>query len=159
MPRKLFSIFFPCCLLFIICFLLFIPPSPILAQAPTGQPTCDQCGWCGDDPANKPPNWDACMSCLADPKQYYTVFGCLSIVPGVFVQSMLKIVFSVAGGIAFLSVLYGSALVLTSSGDPIKLQNGRETVVSSLIGIFLIIFSVFLLRVVGYDILRIPGFV
>ncbi|MCJ7740989.1 hypothetical protein MUP32_06805, partial [Candidatus Microgenomates bacterium] len=78
--------------------------------------------------------------------------------PGEFVQSMLRIVFSVAGGIAFLSVLYGSALVLTSSGDPIKLQNGRETVVSSLIGIFLIIFSVFLLRVVGYDILRIPGF-
>jgi len=151
MPKKLFSILF-------LCYLLFFSSSPVLAQAPTGQPTCDQCGWCGDDPTTKPPNWDACMSCLSSPKHYYTVFGCLSIVPGEFVQSMLRIVFSVAGGIAFLSVLYGSALILTSSGDPIKLQNGRETVISSLIGIFLIIFSVFLLRVVGYDILRIPGF-
>jgi len=95
---------------------------------------------------------------LSIPKHYYTVLGCLSTVPGVFVQSSLKIVFALSGGIAFLSVLYGSVLVLTSSGDPKKLKNGKDTILYSLIGLFLIIFSVFLLRTVGYDILRIPGF-
>ncbi len=128
------------------------------ALLPTGQPSCDPCGWCQDDPENKPPNWDACMTCLSTPKHYYTVLGCLSTVPGVFVQSMMRIVFGICGGIAFLSVLYGSVLILTSSGDPKKLKNGKDTILYSLIGLFLVIFSVFLLRVVGYDILRIPGF-
>ena len=71
---------------------------------------------------------------------------------------MLAVIFGIAGGIAFLAVLTGSAIVLTSSGYPDRLQTGKDLIVSSIFGLMLIIFSVFLLRVVGFEILRIPGF-
>lgn len=106
------------------------------------------------------------MQCLYAPdgtpreRTYYTVLGCFSTDPAAapFVKSLLSIIFGIAGGLAFLAVLYGSSLVLTSSGDPLKLSQGKEVIISSLFGIFLILFSVFLLRVVGVDILGLPGF-
>ena len=63
-----------------------------------------------------------------------------------------------AGGIAFLLILFGGFQILTSAGNPEKLNEGRELVSSAVAGLLLIIFSVFLLRLIGYDILRIPGF-
>jgi hypothetical protein len=35
---------------------------------------------------------------------------------------------------------------------------GKDIIFSSIFGILLILFSIFLLHFVGYDILRIPGF-
>lgn len=165
MPGRIFF------LLFVICYLLFsfVPPAFAVSATPipsaTGQPTCDLCGWCNQSLNPTPPaNWVACNSCLYDASnnpiqnQYYTVFGCFSTEPGAFVKSTLSIIFSIAGGIAFLAVLGGSAIVLTSSGDPERLQFGKDMVTSSIFGIVLIVFSVFLLRFVGVEILRIPGF-
>ena len=91
-------------------------------------------------------------------KTYFTVFGCLSTEPGEFVKKMLSFLFSIVGGTAFLSVLAGSAMVLTSAGDPEKLRSGKNVITSSIIGLLLVIFSAFLLRTVGFDILKIPGF-
>jgi hypothetical protein len=137
-----------------------MPPSPTSMK----EPACDLCGWCYKGINPSPPTWQACHACIYDATgnetqgSYYTVLGCLSTKPGGFVKSMLSVLFSIAGGIAFLSVLYGSATILTSQGDPGRLQDGKDMVTSSIIGILLIVFSVFLLRIVGYDILRIPGF-
>lgn len=168
MPKKIPSIIFIIIYLFFFSSVLsswfLVPSSTVFAQAPTGQPTCDLCGWCNPATNPKPPDWDKCRACLYDAGgneqkgNYYTVFGCISTKPEFFVKSMLSIVFGIAGGTAFLAILYGSAIMLTSSGSPEQLQAGKEIVTSSLIGIFLIIFSVFLLRVVGFEILRIPGF-
>ena len=134
------------------------------ATTPTGVPTCDLCGWCNQAVNPKPPDWTVCRSCLYESNgtekagSYYTVLGCFSTKPEKFVQSVLSIVFSVAGGIAFLAVLYGSATVLTSGGNPEKIKEGKDLITNSIIGILVILFSVFLLRVVGFDILQIPGF-
>ena len=73
-------------------------------------------------------------------------------------KSILTVVFAVSGGLAFLSVLMGAATVLTSAGDPLRLRAGKDMLTNSLLGLFLIIFSIFLLRVVGVEILRLPGF-
>ncbi len=104
------------------------------------------------------------MACLYEadqatlrPRTYYTIFGCLSTEPGEFVKAMLTIIFNMVGGIAFLAVLGGSAMVLTSGGDPQKLQNGKGIITSSIAGLLLVLFSAFLLKVVGFDILSIPG--
>lgn len=143
----------------------FYSPESISAQAsPTGIPTCDLCGWCNRTVNPRPQDWTQCRSCLYESSgkekdhAYYTVLGCFSTLPDKFVQSSLSIVFGIAGGIAFLSVLAGSAIVLTSGGSPEKVQSGREMITNSIIGILVILFSVFLLRVVGLDILKIPGF-
>ena len=63
----------------------------------------------------------------------------------------------IAGGIAFLLMVYATFLIITSAGDPKKLNAGKELLVAALSGLFLLIFSVFLLRLIGKDILNIPG--
>jgi hypothetical protein len=166
MPKRVFF------LSLVISYLLLVISVPVLADTPTPAsttptevPTCDLCGWCNrnaDPTPAPPPDWQKCSSCLYENGEsregyYYTVFGCLSTKPEFFANSILKIVFSVSGGIAFLSMLVGSAIVLTSSGNPERLKSGKDIIASSIFGLLLIIFSVFLLRVVGFDILKIPG--
>ncbi len=158
--RKLFPFF----LLSIINYQLTINNSFVYAQAPAAQYTCDLCGWCNPQINPQPPNWNDCYACLYDTSgleqkgNYWTVFGCLSTRPEKFVKSTLTIVFGAAGGIAFLAVLGGSAIILTSSGNPQRIQLGKDMITSSIFGLLLIVFSVFLLRIVGFDILKIPGF-
>lgn len=141
-------------------FFTFAIPSFAVDPPTTGVPTCDLCGWCNQATTSKPSNWDACQTCLSTPHGYYSVFGCFSTDPTAapFVRSILTLVVGVAGGIAFLSFLSGCVAVLTSTGNPEKLSSGKETIISSLVGLLLIIFSIFLLKVVGVDILKIPGF-
>jgi Co/Zn/Cd efflux system component len=63
-----------------------------------------------------------------------------------------------AGGIAFLLILFGGFQIMVSAGNPEQMNAGKEMVTSAIAGLLLIIFSVFLLRLIGYNILRIPGF-
>ena len=165
MPKKIFFLLF-----FIFCLTQPIASFAVTdTPTPTGIPTCDLCGWCPPDATvnpTKPSNWNACNLCLYKPdgtpreKSYYTVLGCFSTDPSAapFTQSILSIVFGIAGGISFLAVIYGRGLVLTSSGDPQQLQHGKEVIFSSILGVLLIVFYIFLLKVVGVDILGLPGF-
>lgn len=64
----------------------------------------------------------------------------------------------IGGGIAFLLILYAGFQIMTSAGDPKKLQAGQELMTSAIGGLLLLIFSVFILKFIGVDILRLPGF-
>jgi len=68
-----------------------------------------------------------------------------------------KVVF-IASGIAFLLMAFGAFQVITSAGDPKKAQAGKELITSALSGLLFIILSIFLLKLIGVDILHIPGF-
>jgi hypothetical protein len=61
----------------------------------------------------------------------------------------------IAGGIAFLLILFSGFQIMTSSGNPQKLQAGKELLGAAVSGLLLLIFSAFILRVVGVDILQI----
>ncbi len=100
----------------------------------------------------------ACESCMANGKGAWTAFGCIKTDPGVFVGEVLRIGIGVGGGIAFLLILFGGFQILTSAGNPEQLAAGRELVTSAITGLLLIIFSVFLLRLIGVNILGIPEF-
>lgn len=100
----------------------------------------------------------ACQSCMADGKGAWTAFGCIKTDPGAFVGEILRIGIGIGGGIAFLLILFGGFQILTSAGNPEQLAAGRELVTSAIMGLLLIIFSVFLLRLIGFNILGIPGF-
>jgi len=88
----------------------------------------------------------------------WTALGCIPTDPGQFISWLLPAAIGIAGGLAFLLIIYGAFTILTSSGNPEKLNSGKEILISALAGLLLIIFSVFILKLIGVDILGIPGF-
>jgi len=87
-----------------------------------------------------------------------TALGCIpyELVP--LIAWIFGLAVSVGGGIAFLIMGIGAFLFITSQGNPEQIQKAKEMMVSAGTGLLFIIFSVFLLRLIGVDILRIPGF-
>jgi hypothetical protein len=59
----------------------------------------------------------------------------------------------IGGGIAFLTFLVSGIQVITSSGDPSKLANAKSLLVSSISGLILLVFCIFLLRLIGVNVL------
>lgn len=87
-----------------------------------------------------------------------TAIGCIPFDdPTKLTGFILRWAIGIAGGIAFLLIIYAGFLITTSQGDPKRLQAGRELLTSAIGGLMLLIFSVFILRVIGVDILQIPG--
>lgn len=75
-----------------------------------------------------------------------------------FIKSLFGIILSISGGIALLLIIYGGYQLMTSRGKPEAMDAARDQITAAIIGLLLIIFSLVLLQVIGYDILRIPGF-
>lgn len=68
----------------------------------------------------------------------------------------LKWGIGIAGGVALLLIIIATIQIITSTGDPKRLQGGKELLTAAIAGILLLIFSVFLLRLIGVTILEIP---
>jgi hypothetical protein len=95
---------------------------------------------------------------MSDGKHVWTAIGCLPTDSAGFIEQFLKTGSGIAGGIAFLLILIGGFQIMTSAGNPEKLHEGRELVTAAIVGLLFIIFSVFLLKIIGVDILGIPSF-
>ncbi|MCJ7792987.1 MAG: pilin [Candidatus Marinimicrobia bacterium] len=118
------------------------PPS----QQPTGG-TYDICQGNAD-----------CLSCVTAGNAW-TALGCITTSdPQAFITWLLGAAIGLAGGIAVLLIIFGGFLIILSSGDPQRLQAGKDILTSAIIGLVVIIFAVFLLRIIGVEILKIPGF-
>jgi len=129
---------------------------------------CSNCGFCDRnqnkilDPSEIPSYYNDCKSCI-DPAPMgragsWTALGCIDSTPGGLIAWFLEKMIYIAGGIAFLVMLYGVFTIIISSGNPEKLNTGKDYITSAVAGLALIIFSVFLLKVLGVDILGIPNF-
>lgn len=85
-----------------------------------------------------------------------TAIGCINVKsPEGFVNSILTLAIGLAGGIAMLLIIFGGIQILTSAGNPDKIQAGKELITSAIAGLILIVFSVFILRIIGVEILDI----
>jgi hypothetical protein len=101
------------------------------------------------------------------PGRYYTMLGCIDGGVGGFtskgavggvVQTLLNVVFGLVGTLAFLSIIYGSYIILTSRADPSRLNYGRRVLIGAVIGALFALGSVFIVNFVAGKILKIPGF-
>lgn len=102
---------------------------------------------------------DECNKCMNTEGYVYTAIGCAPTDSSTFVQDFVfKFGVSAASSIAFLLMLWGGFTMLTSAGDPQKLAHGREIFVAAIAGLLFIILSIFILEVIGINILRLPGF-
>lgn len=88
-----------------------------------------------------------------------TAIGCISYVTrSLLIGFLLKWGIGIVGGIAFLLILVAGFQILTSRGDPTRLQAGQELMTSAIMGVLMLILSLVLLRIIGYGILGIPFF-
>ena len=74
------------------------------------------------------------------------------------VNKFLPIAMGLGGVIAFILIVIGGFQIILSAGNPDKVKAGQEMITSAIAGLLLIIFSIFILRLIGYDILQIPDF-
>lgn len=88
----------------------------------------------------------------------WTVFGCMDTSPGGYVGQMYRILLALGAGLAFLALMYGGILIITAGSNPLQVGRGKSIMMGAIFGILLIFFSVFLLRLIGLEILKIPGF-
>ncbi len=107
--------------------------SPALAQGPLGG------GSCGAEELD-------------------TAIGCIPIGDtNALMGFILTWAIGIGGGIAFLLIIVAGFQIMTSTGNPERLKGGQELLTSAIAGLIMIIFSVFILRIIGVDILKLPG--
>lgn len=106
-----------------------------------------------------------CESCLvADTTKnevpgVWTAIGCVRSDPTSFIRDVVfRLGIGLAGTLALLCIMYGAFSMQISQGNPEKLKKAQELITSCIMGLILIIFSVFILRFIGLDILGLPGF-
>jgi hypothetical protein len=100
-----------------------------------------------------------CLECSEDNGGLYTGLGCIPTTFSSFVSNfLLGFGISLGGGISLMCIIYSAFMIQTSRGNADKIQHAQEQLTACITGLMLIIFSIFILRVIGVDILKIPGF-
>jgi len=88
-----------------------------------------------------------------------TAIGCIPVEnTNEFMGWILGWAVGVGGGIAFLLIIYASFMTMTSQGDPTRLKAGQELLTSAISGLIMLIFSIFILKFIGVDILGLNNF-
>jgi hypothetical protein len=89
-----------------------------------------------------------------------TAIGCIHVLGSTdaFLSDLLKWAVGIGGGIAFLLILYAGFMIMTASGDPERLKAGQELLTSAISGLILLVFSIFILKFIGIDILGLDKF-
>jgi hypothetical protein len=85
-----------------------------------------------------------------------TAIGCIPIGDtNALIGFILSWAIGIGGGIAFLLIIFAAFQIMTSSGNPDRLKAGQELMTSAIAGLILLIFSTFILRIIGVNILGI----
>jgi len=87
-----------------------------------------------------------------------TALGCVNVSS---IQNLVDWFFKnflgIGGGIALILMIMGSLKIIISGGDPEKVKEGKSLITSAISGLLFMIFSLFLLRFIGVDVLHLPG--
>jgi hypothetical protein len=90
---------------------------------------------------------------------FETSIGCIPIIGDGTADALagffLNLGLSLGGGLAFILIVVAGYKIISSSGDPERLQSGKELLTSALTGLLLLVFSAFILRFIGVDFLGI----
>jgi hypothetical protein len=75
-----------------------------------------------------------------------------------FVSNIYGIGLGLIGGVALLAIIYGGYLILSSQGEPRKIQDGKQYIFYAIIGMFMAFAGFAIYGVIGGSVLKIPGF-
>ncbi len=128
----------------------------MLAATPTPGPIKALNKFCENQ--TSPGDQTGCASCIGG-GGVWTGIGCVQGSIDRFIgQTVFGWGIGLAGGFSLLCIIYAAFMIQSSQGNPEKLKKAQEMITSCVMGLMLIIFSVFILRLIGVNILRIPGF-
>lgn len=96
------------------------------------------------------------LACAAN--QVETGVGCVPTDAPHLAEFLVRLIVGIAGGVALLLLIIGGAQFIASGGDPDSIDEAKEKITAAVSGILLIIFSLLVLKVIGVDILGLPGF-
>lgn len=99
-----------------------------------------------------------CSDCILNKGGFWTGLGCIGTDPASFSQSVIGYGLSIGGTFSLLCIFYAAFVLQTSRGNPEKIKKAKENLRACITGLLLIVFSILVVRVIGVDILRIPGF-
>lgn len=118
---------------------------------------CDTLAECATPPPSSAPIVDPMDGCPEN--NINTAIGCIPVADtNAFMGWILGWAVGVGGGIAFLLIVYASFMIMTSQGDPTRLKAGQELLTSAISGLIMLIFSIFILKFIGVDILGLNNF-
>ncbi len=90
--------------------------------------------------------------------KFFSAIGCIPINDAYeMIKFILPFLVGLSGGIAFLLIIIATVRIATSSGDPEKIKSAKELFMAGIGGLLLLIFSISIYRLVGTDILQLPG--
>ena len=102
---------------------------------------------------NKGPQIEACPT---GGKGISTAIGCISFDNEESLATFfLTWGMGLGGGIALILIVIASFMVMTSAGDPKKLQAGKELLTSAVSGLIILVFAAYILNFVGVELLGI----
>jgi ABC-type arginine transport system permease subunit len=87
-----------------------------------------------------------------------TDFGCFPNDPVGFIQKFYGVGLGFVAGVALLALIYGGYVVMTSRGDPRRVNDGKSWIYYAIAGLMLAIFGYVFIQTVLVDILHVPGF-
>ena|SRR6266498_4413697 len=87
-----------------------------------------------------------------------TDLGCFPNDPIGFVQKFYPVGLSFIAGVALLVLILGGYIILTSRGEPQRVNVGKSYIFYAIVGLLLAIFGFVFMQVVIVDILHVPGF-
>lgn len=82
-----------------------------------------------------------------------TAIGCIPTNKEGFAQFFLGYLLGIGGLVAFFLILYAGFQILTSKGNPEKLEGAKQLLTAALAGAFFIIFSAVILQLLEVDVL------
>ncbi|MDR0463249.1 MAG: hypothetical protein LBG64_03465 [Pseudomonadales bacterium] len=98
-----------------------------------------------------------CRIC-ADRGYLWTAVGCINTGYRGMASNLTAFFIGVAGLFFVLQIAFHSFKLISSAGNPQAVSQAREGIISSVFAILFIVFSVFILNLVGISIFRLPGF-
>lgn len=103
-------------------------------------------------------NFGKCVGCALS-GGYPSAIGCLPLdnVGKFIAETVFGIGLSIAGAICLMCIIFSAIMLQTSQGSSEQVEKARKTLIQCLSGLVFIIFSIFILRFIGVNLLRIYG--
>lgn len=102
---------------------------------------------------------DQCRLCSNRDGGVWTALGCFNGNLSDFIMNnIMRTGIGVSGGISLLCIMFAAFQMQTSGGNAEKIKKAQELLTNCITGLMVILFSILILKIIGVDILRLPGF-